>query len=129
MALATMRNYDPFQSPTHFKMVDLLRKFDKSFGVTGRNYGKVTGDRTIEDIQKRRADRWNFLFVAGMSFSSRPTSRPSNSRKLCRLFAERSSATHTAVKMRAVTNPDRTQRRTMVNTRPGRPLDFEGLDL
>jgi uncharacterized radical SAM superfamily Fe-S cluster-containing enzyme len=68
MALATMRNYDPFQSPTHFKMVDLLRKFDKSFGVTGRNYGKVTGDRTIEDIQKRRADRWNFLFVAGMWF-------------------------------------------------------------
>ena len=68
MALATMRNYDPFQSPTHFKLVDLLRKFDKSFGVTGRNYGKVTGDRTIEDIQKRRADRWNFLFVAGMWF-------------------------------------------------------------
>jgi len=68
MALATMRNYDPFQSPTHFKMVDLLKKFDKSFGVTGRNYGKVTGDRTMQDIEKRRADRWNFLFVAGMWF-------------------------------------------------------------
>ena len=33
-----------------------------------RNYGKVTGDRTMEDIEKRRADRWNFLFIAGMWF-------------------------------------------------------------
>jgi len=31
-------------------------------------YGKVTGDRTIDDITKRRNDRWNFLFVAGMWF-------------------------------------------------------------
>ncbi|MBI4893624.1 MAG: radical SAM protein [Acidobacteria bacterium] len=68
MALALMRNYDPFQSPTHFKLVDLLKKFDKTFGATGRNYGKVTGDRTQADIEKRRADRWNFLFIAGMWF-------------------------------------------------------------
>jgi uncharacterized radical SAM superfamily Fe-S cluster-containing enzyme len=68
MALALMRNYDPFQSPTHFKLVDLLRKFDKTFGATGRNYGKVTGDRTKQDIERRRADRWNFLFIAGMWF-------------------------------------------------------------
>jgi hypothetical protein len=26
------------------------------------------GDRTMEDINKRRADRWNFLFIAGMWF-------------------------------------------------------------
>ncbi|HYZ84317.1 MAG TPA: radical SAM protein, partial [Bryobacteraceae bacterium] len=38
------------------------------FGATGRNYGKVTGDRTMADIEKRRADRWNFLFIAGMWF-------------------------------------------------------------
>ena len=31
-------------------------------------YGKVEGDRTKEDIAKRRADRWNFLFIAGMWF-------------------------------------------------------------
>jgi hypothetical protein len=31
-------------------------------------YGKVTGDRTMEDISKRRGDRWNFLFIAGMWF-------------------------------------------------------------
>ncbi len=68
MALALMRNYDPFQAPTHFKLTDLLQKFDKTFGATGREYGKVTGDRTKADIDKRRGDRWNFLFVAGMWF-------------------------------------------------------------
>jgi len=68
MTLAAARNYDPFQAPTHFKLSDLLKKFDKTFGATGRNYGKVTGDRTLTDIQKRRSDRWNFLFIAGMWF-------------------------------------------------------------
>ena len=68
MALALMRNYDPFQAPTHFKLADLLKKFDKTFGATGHDYGKVTGDRTKRDIEKRRSDRWNFLFVAGMWF-------------------------------------------------------------
>ncbi len=68
MALALMKNYDPFQAPKHFKLTDLLKKFDKTFGATGRDYGKVTGDRTDADIEKRRADRWNFLFVAGMWF-------------------------------------------------------------
>ncbi len=68
MALATMRNYDPFQSPTHFKLIDLLKKFDKTFGATGRNYGRVDAGRTMADIEKRRQDRWNFLFIAGMWF-------------------------------------------------------------
>ena len=68
MALALMRNYDPFQAPTHFKLYDLLRKFDKTFAATGRNYGSVKGDRTIQDIERRRKDRWNFLFIAGMWF-------------------------------------------------------------
>ena len=67
-ALALLRNYDPFKAPTHFKIIDLLKKFDKTFGATGRNYGKVNGDRTMEDIEKRRGDRWNFLFIAGMWF-------------------------------------------------------------
>ena len=49
-----MKNYDPFQSPTHFKMMDLLKKFDKNFNATGKNYGKVGPDRTIEDVMKRR---------------------------------------------------------------------------
>ncbi len=68
MALALMRNYDSFQAPTHFKLSDLMKKFDKTFGATGHEYGKVSGDRTHEDISKRRDDRWNFLFIAGMWF-------------------------------------------------------------
>jgi 7,8-dihydro-6-hydroxymethylpterin dimethyltransferase len=68
LALALMRNYDPFKSPTHFKLSDLMKKFDKTFGATGKNYGKVTKDRTKEDIDLRRSDRWNFLFIAGMWF-------------------------------------------------------------
>ncbi|HUA16563.1 MAG TPA: radical SAM protein [Verrucomicrobiae bacterium] len=69
MALCLMKNYDPFQSPTHFKLIDLLKKFDKNYHITGRNYGKVGPDRTIDDVMKRRTtDRWNFLFVAGMWF-------------------------------------------------------------
>jgi hypothetical protein len=68
MGLALARNYDPFQSPTHFKLMDLLKKFDKTFGATGRNYGKVSGANRLQDIEKRRSDRWNFLFIAGMWF-------------------------------------------------------------
>src|SRR5829696_8337585 len=68
MALALMRNYNPFKAPTHFKLIDLMKKFDKTFGATGKNYGKVTKDRTLEDIDVRRQDRWNFLFIAGMWF-------------------------------------------------------------
>src|SRR6186713_145599 len=68
MALALMKNYDPFKAPTHFKMTDLMKKFDKTFGASGKDYGKVTGERTMADIEKRRTDRWNFLFIAGMWF-------------------------------------------------------------
>ncbi len=68
VSLALLRNYDPFKAPANFKLTDLLQKFDKCFGATGRDYGKVTGDRTVDDIEKRRRDRWNFLFIAGMWF-------------------------------------------------------------
>jgi 7,8-dihydro-6-hydroxymethylpterin dimethyltransferase len=72
VSLALLRNYNPFKSPTHFKLTDLIAKFDKCFGMTKKaetgGYGKVTGDRTMDDITKRRNDRWNFLFVAGMWF-------------------------------------------------------------
>jgi uncharacterized radical SAM superfamily Fe-S cluster-containing enzyme len=68
MAISLMRNYDPFAAPTHFKLTDLLKKFDKTFNATGKDYGKVGSDRTLEDVEKRRQDRWNFLFVAGMWF-------------------------------------------------------------
>ena len=68
MALALMRNYNSFESPTHFKLTDLLKKFDKSFGATGKDYGQVHGANRLKDIERRRADRWNFLFIAGMWF-------------------------------------------------------------
>ena len=67
-ALALLANYTPQNAPTHFKIKDLMTKFDKSFGASGKNYGKVTADRTMEDINQRRGDRWNFLFIAGMWF-------------------------------------------------------------
>ncbi len=72
VTLALLRNYDPFKAPTHFKLSDLVAKFDKCFGMskTARTggYGRVSGDRTRADIDKRRGDRWNFLFIAGMWF-------------------------------------------------------------
>ena len=68
MGLALAKNYDPFKSPTHFKLSDLLKKFDKTFGATKAQYGRVDGKRTLEDVELRRSDRWNFLFIAGMWF-------------------------------------------------------------
>jgi hypothetical protein len=47
-----------------------MKKFDKSFHLVGdkNKYGSVEGQRSIEDIKKRRSDPWNFLFIAGMWF-------------------------------------------------------------
>ena len=59
MGLALLKNYNPLKAPKDFSMFDLLKKFDKSFALSGRNYGKGTA---------RRNDPWNFLFVAGMWF-------------------------------------------------------------
>src|ERR671916_2844564 len=68
MGLTLLKHYNPYKSPTHFTLYELFKKFDKSFGLTGKDYGKVDGKRTKEDIEKRRSDRWNFLFIAGMWF-------------------------------------------------------------
>jgi uncharacterized radical SAM superfamily Fe-S cluster-containing enzyme len=68
MGLALLKHYNSFKAPSQFKLTDLLKKFDKTFNLSGKNYGKVSPDRTIEDVMKRRQDRWNFLFVAGMWF-------------------------------------------------------------
>src|SRR3982075_2915293 len=68
MGLALLKHYNPYKSPSQFTLYELFKKFDKSFGLTGKDYGKVSGDRSTEDIEKRRSDRWNFLFIAGMWF-------------------------------------------------------------
>ena len=59
MALALLKNYEPFKSPSSMRLFDILTKFDKTMGATGRSYGKGL---------ERRKDPWNFLFVAGMWF-------------------------------------------------------------
>jgi hypothetical protein len=68
MGLALLKHYNPRNAPSQFNLYELFKKFDKSFGLTGKDYGKVSGDRSKDDIAKRRADRWNFLFIAGMWF-------------------------------------------------------------
>jgi 7,8-dihydro-6-hydroxymethylpterin dimethyltransferase len=68
MAFALLKHYRPYQAPSEFNLYELFKKFDKSFGLTGKDYGKVSRDRSKDDIVKRRSDRWNFLFIAGMWF-------------------------------------------------------------
>ncbi len=57
---------DSFQADRPDRQIRQVLRHDAQ-GAEG-GYGKVTGDRTIDDITKRRNDRWNFLFVAGMWF-------------------------------------------------------------
>ncbi|HYJ46280.1 MAG TPA: radical SAM protein, partial [Pyrinomonadaceae bacterium] len=68
MGLTLLKHYNPYKSPSNFTLYELFKKFDKSFGLTGKDYGRVDGKRSETDIEKRRADRWNFLFIAGMWF-------------------------------------------------------------
>src|SRR5438552_1759798 len=68
MGLALLKHYRPQNAPSEFNLYELFKKFDKSFGLTGKDYGKVSGDRSKDDIARRRSDRWNFLFIAGMWF-------------------------------------------------------------
>ena len=68
MGLALLKNFDPYGAPPSLTLGGILKKFDKSFGLSGKDYGKVGPDRTMEDIEKRRQDPWNFLFIAGMWF-------------------------------------------------------------
>jgi uncharacterized radical SAM superfamily Fe-S cluster-containing enzyme len=68
MGLSLLKNYKPFQAPPSLTLGALLKKFDKSWGLSGKNYGDVSGKRTKEVTMKRREDPWNLLFVAGMWF-------------------------------------------------------------
>ncbi len=68
LAVALLRNYRPFAAPAPLRIMDLLQRFDKAFGATGRDYGRVGKERTRADIEKRRSDRWLFIFIAGMWF-------------------------------------------------------------
>jgi uncharacterized radical SAM superfamily Fe-S cluster-containing enzyme len=68
MTLALLRNYDPFMAPTHFRLGDLLKKFSKKFGAGGRRRDEDRVETSVERIARRKTDRWNFLFIAGMWF-------------------------------------------------------------
>src|SRR6266536_1406386 len=68
MGLALLKNYNPWGAPPSLTLSEIMKKVDKSFGLSGKSYVKVSGDRTKEDIERRRKDPWNFLFVAGMWF-------------------------------------------------------------
>jgi uncharacterized radical SAM superfamily Fe-S cluster-containing enzyme len=70
-ALAMLKNYSPYKAPGSFRLIDLLKKMDKSWGLTGKQrekYGSAGPERTIEDAKKRRTDKWNFQMIAGMWF-------------------------------------------------------------
>jgi uncharacterized radical SAM superfamily Fe-S cluster-containing enzyme len=62
MALALMRNYDPFKAPRHMSFLDLMRKFQKKLA------GRAQAIDRNEEVRQRRTNRWNFLFIAGMWF-------------------------------------------------------------
>src|SRR6185295_1102869 len=66
MGMALLKHYNPFAGPPSLTLMDIFKKFDKSFGLSGKNYGKIQGEGRLEDIEKRRQDPWNFLFIAGM---------------------------------------------------------------
>ena len=73
LALAILKNYRPFNAPKSLALFDLLKKFDKSFALSGEKrtrekYGASDPNRTLEDALKRRSDPWNLLFIAGMWF-------------------------------------------------------------
>ena len=72
MALALMKNYHPFKAPPSLKLVDIWKKFDKTWAVSkdsDKKYGRTNPNRTYDDAMKRRAnDQWNMLFIAGMWF-------------------------------------------------------------
>jgi len=71
MGLALLKNYRPYEAPPSLALVDLMKKFDKSWGLVPghkKRYGNSDPNRTFEDTAKRRQDPWNFLFIAGMWF-------------------------------------------------------------
>jgi len=73
LGLAILKNYNPFKAPKSLALVDLMKKFDKSFALSGEKrtrqaYGASDPNRTLEDAMKRRSDPWNLLFIAGMWF-------------------------------------------------------------
>jgi uncharacterized radical SAM superfamily Fe-S cluster-containing enzyme len=64
MALAMVRNYDPFRTPSQFIILDLMKKFGKKL----LNHAVRPPATRKDDVNQGRAERWHLLFVAGMWF-------------------------------------------------------------
>jgi hypothetical protein len=61
-AISLLRNYTPSQAPEGFRLIDLLKKYDKQSG------GQLGGKLGAQDNGDRKQDEWLLLFVAGMWF-------------------------------------------------------------
>jgi uncharacterized radical SAM superfamily Fe-S cluster-containing enzyme len=61
-ALSLLRNYTPGNAPQGFRLIDLLKKYDKQTG--GQLGGKLGGGDQVD----RKQDEWLLMFVAGMWF-------------------------------------------------------------
>src|SRR3954453_4749141 len=60
--LSLLRNYTPSHAPRGFRLVDLLKKYDKQSG------GELGGKLGAKDNVDRKQDEWLLMFVAGMWF-------------------------------------------------------------
>jgi uncharacterized radical SAM superfamily Fe-S cluster-containing enzyme len=60
-ALSLLRNYAPGRVPEGFRLIDLIRKYDKQ---SGGQFGGLG----CKDPGDRKADEWLVMFVAGMWF-------------------------------------------------------------
>ena len=60
--LSVLRNYNPSKAPEGFRLLDLLRKFDKQSG------GQLGGKLGASKEDDRKGDEWLLMFVAGMWF-------------------------------------------------------------
>jgi uncharacterized radical SAM superfamily Fe-S cluster-containing enzyme len=61
-ALSLLRNYTPSRTPKGFRLIDLLRKFDK------QTDGQLGGKLGACPDGDRKQDEWLLMFVAGMWF-------------------------------------------------------------
>ena len=62
VAISLLRHYSPLHAPKGFRLVDLIRKFDKQSG------GQLGGRLGARDNGDRKQDEWLMMFVAGMWF-------------------------------------------------------------
>jgi uncharacterized radical SAM superfamily Fe-S cluster-containing enzyme len=61
-ALSLLRNYSPSRAPRGFRLIDLVKKYDKQSG------GQLGGTLNAAEKGNRKSDEWLLMFVAGMWF-------------------------------------------------------------